>query len=139
MERPLAAELLAAAEWFDVALRERLAGNGWPALSRNQAQVFPLLAPGGTSQTEVSRRLGVTRQSAHTLLGQLVELGILERAPGLTDHRLVLVHLTSSGRRLAKDAAGILASLELELASRVGAARVDGLRETMSLDWGDPP
>lgn len=138
MDRPLAARLLAAAEWFDVALRDRLAAAGWPSLSRNQSQVFPLLRPGGTSQTEIARRLGITRQSAHTLLGRLVELGILERRGAVEDGRLVLVHLTPTGRRLAEEAARILRALEDELGTRVGVDHLASLRAVLDLDWGGP-
>jgi len=136
---PLAAALLDAAEWFDGALRARLAVRGWPALSRNQAQVFPLLEPDGTAQATIARRLGITRQSAHTLLRQLEELGILERQASPNDRRLVLVHLTRAGRRLARDARDELADLEEELGRRIGADAVAALARAVHADWGEPP
>ncbi|MEE8601930.1 MarR family winged helix-turn-helix transcriptional regulator [Euzebya tangerina] len=137
---PLAAALLDAAEWFNTALLERLAERGWPRLSRNQSLVFPLLsAEGATSQTMVARSLGITRQSAHTLLLQLVELGVLRREPDPSDGRRSLMRLTADGRRLAKDARTILTELEEELARRIGESAVQDLAEALSAEWGPTP
>ena len=137
--RPLAAALLDGAEWFNTALLSRLEDAGWPALSRNQSRVFPLLGPDGTSQVEVARGLGITRQSAHTLLGQLEALGIVERRPDPTDGRSSIVLLTRRGRALAADAGRILGDLEGELARRLGADHVEALGAALRLDWGDAP
>jgi DNA-binding MarR family transcriptional regulator len=138
--RPLAAGLVAAAEWFNGALLDQLADRGWPRLSRNQSQVFPLLsAEGSASPSDIARGLGITRQSAHTLLGQLVDLGILERAADPADGRRTLVALSARGRALARDAREILAELEAELARRIGEDAVEALRRALAADWGDPP
>lgn len=135
---PLAASLLHAAEWFNTALLTRLTALGWPTLSRSQSQVFPLLDPGGTSQAELARRLGITRQSTHVLIRDLERLGLLERRPSAEDGRVMLVCLDARGAALARDAARILVALEAELADRIGAEPVDALARAMRCDWGPP-
>lgn len=139
-DRPLAAALLHAAEWFNSALLDHLEARGWPRLSRNQSQVFPLIhADRGTSPSDVARGLGVTRQSAHVLLGQLEDLGILQRRPDPEDGRRTLLHLTDRGVALAADAREVLADLEAELAARIGPQAVDRLGAVVGVDWGPPP
>lgn len=98
-----------------------------------------LAADGGTSPSEVARQLGITRQSAHVLLGQLVDLGILAQEPDLDDGRRTLVRLTERGRSLAADAGRILATLEAQLAKRIGEDATAHLHDTLAQDWGDPP
>lgn len=139
-DRPLAAGLLLAADWFNDALLSRLSARGWPRLSRNQSQVFPLITrDGSTSPSDLARGLGITRQSAHALLGQLIDLGILAQSPDPLDGRRTTVHLTDRGHDLADDARAILADLEAALAARIGASAVDALASALAQDWGEAP
>lgn len=139
MAVPLAARLLAAAEWFNSALRQRLADRGWPAISRNQSQVFTLLGVEGASQSDIARGLDITRQSAHTLLRQLSDLGLVAERTDPRDRRKVRVHLTEEGERFAADAREVLADLEGTLTRRIGDEAVVALRAALATDWGGPP
>lgn len=136
---PLAAQLLRAADWFNDALLERIAAAGWPRLSRNQAQVFPLLGERGVSQAEIARRLGITRQSVNVLVGELVDIDVLAKTSDDSDARSTVIVLTGIGRRLAADAREILGDLERTLAERIGAEAVESLRHALGADWGTPP
>jgi DNA-binding MarR family transcriptional regulator len=80
-----------------------------------------------TSPSGIARGFGVTRQSAHVLLGQLIELGITGQHRDPADRRRRLVHPTDHGRALAADARKILADLERELGERIGPQAVDSL------------
>jgi DNA-binding MarR family transcriptional regulator len=137
--RRLALGLLDAADWFNDGLLSALTAAGWPRLSRHQAQVFPLLGPDGVSQSEISRRLGITRQSVNKLVHELIAVGVLEHRPDPSDRRAKRVVLTTQGRRLAADAARILDRMEQHLADRIGADQVDALRAAVEADWGEPP
>lgn len=137
--RRLALGLLDAADWFNDGLLLALAAAGWPQLSRHQAQVFPLLGADGVSQSEISRRLGITRQSVNTLVHELIALGVLEHRPDPDDRRAKRVVLTAHGRLLAADAARILDRMEQHLADRIGAEHVAALRVAVEADWGEPP
>jgi len=133
---PLAAELLRAADWFNDALLERLSAAGWPPLTRNQAQVFPLLGEQGVSQSEIARRLGITRQSVNVLVADLIDADILAKTPDAADARVTVIVLTEAGQRLASDARDILGHLERVLADRIGAEVTDALRIGLAADWG---
>lgn len=136
---PLAAELLRAADWFNDALLDRLAASGWPRLSRNQAQVFPLLGDDGASQSELGRRLGITRQSVNALVGELIDADVLAKTDDAADARVTTIVLTNSGRQLAADARRILDELERTLAGRIGADATEDLRSALASDWGRSP
>ena len=137
---PLAALLLRGSDWFDVALRARLEADGWPALSRSQALVFAALDPDrGTRIVDVAASLDVTRQSAHTLVHGLVDLGLLVLVPDPDDGRARRVLPTDRGRRLTTAAARHLADVEAVLSQRIGASAVTALRGAAQADWGPPP
>lgn len=135
----LAAALLRAADWCNEALLARLEQEGWPPLSRGHAQVFVNLDEDGTRPAELARRIGITRQSVHGLVGHLVEHELLETVPHPTDGRSQLVRLAPRGRDLAAAAGAILAEIERELTQRIGDEAMAGLREALSRPWGPPP
>jgi DNA-binding MarR family transcriptional regulator len=136
---PLAAALLAAADWFNEALLDDLAGRGWPRVSRHQSQVFPLLGPDGCSQADLTRHLGITRQSVSTLVQELEALELVERRPDVADRRVKVVALTERGHEFAAEARRLLASAEAELERRIGRVHVDALRTALGAEWGPPP
>lgn len=134
----LAAALLRAADWFNEELLARLEAAGWPPLSRGHAQVFVNLDDRGTPPAELARRIGITRQSTHALVGHLVDHGLVQLRPHPTDGRSQLVELAPRGRELAAAAASILRDIEHELADRIGQDAVASLREALARHWRDP-
>lgn len=123
---PLALSLLLAAERFDRTLRERLVAAGWPRLSSNQSRVIAEI-DGRRSQAELARRLGITRQSLHVIVGQLRDLDLLE-PPGDA------VRLSTEGRRMARAAGRELERLEVELEEAWSGGSVAALRGALA-DW----
>lgn len=138
-EPSLALGLLRASDWFDDALRQRLRQGLGVQITRSQAHVFAALDPAGSSIAELARSVGVTRQSMHRTVGELVALGLLDSAPDPADRRSSTVRLTRVGAALVRRAGTELGEVETELARRVGAERLGALREVLALDWGPPP
>ena len=135
----LAALLLDASDWFNDALLERLALRGWPQLSRSQAQTFAELGLGEARPTHLAARIGITRQSMHTLLSELERAALVDLRPDPGDRRAKLVVLTSRGWALIRDAGRVLRELERELADRIGEPAVRDLRRVLEHDWGPRP
>ena len=100
--------------------------------------VFAYLDADGTRPSELARRIGVTRQAVHQTVNELVEMGLVELAPDPTNRRAKLVTLTPYGQRNVEAALKAFADIEAELASRIGAERVQELRKTLESDWGPP-
>ena len=135
----LAAELLAASEWFDRALLARLAARGWPRLSATRSRIFLALSRGPVKASDLARELDVSRQAVHKLLDGLEADGLVHRRADDHDRRAHLVTLSDRGRELAQDAGRILPELERELARRIGSSSVEALRAALAHDRGPAP
>ncbi len=98
---------------------ESIRAAGFADLQEAHFAVFSYPLPDGVRPSDLARRLRMSRQATNYLLGQLEELGYLERraAPG-TDRRLV--HLTERGWNVADVIYASLRQLQREWAGEVG-------------------
>jgi DNA-binding MarR family transcriptional regulator len=135
----LARLLLQQFRWFDDALRSRLADHDLIDLTTAESMVFPYLDKDGTRPADLARRLGITRQSAQTLLRSLEHKGLVELVDDPDDGRAKKIRLTSAGRQTVPLALETFAELERELSKRIGARKVAELRNALEADWGDSP
>lgn len=121
---PLAMLLLWATRWFDAQLLDHLEHQGFPRLSPQQSLVFGHLTGPGVSPSELSRRLGTTRQATGDLVAGIVRLGLLETVTDPAHAGRRIVRLTELGRATARCAELRLADLERGL----GVGRAAALR-----------
>jgi DNA-binding MarR family transcriptional regulator len=135
----LARLLLQQFRWFDDALRSRLADQGLAELTTAESLVFPYLDRDGTRPAELARRLGITRQSAQSLVKGLEAKGLVELIDDPDDGRAKKITLTAAGRESVPLALETFEQLENELSKRIGAKRVAQLRDALEADWGDSP
>ena len=117
----------------------RTPGSLWtaPPGTRHSA-LFAALDRDGTRPAELARRLGVTRQSVHQTLHELVDMGLLKLIADPVDRRATIAQLTPQGREHLRVARRIFRDLERELEDRIGTKNAEALRGLLSLDWGDP-
>ncbi len=71
-----------------------------------------LTAAPGLSITELARRSGVTVQSMHTLVADLVERGLVDRGTEAGRGRTAALVITPAGRRLVRKAHTALAAVD---------------------------
>ncbi|MGW0561970.1 MarR family winged helix-turn-helix transcriptional regulator [Streptomyces sp. NPDC003016] len=128
-----------ARRWFEDALLATLDEAGAVPVSPTQARLFAVLDEQGTTASELARRMGVTRQTAHQAVHGLVADGLLEQVPDPASGRQRLIRRTPEGERAHRRACVILARLEEELAGRIGREAVDALRAALEAPWGRPP
>jgi DNA-binding MarR family transcriptional regulator len=131
--------LAAAKRWFDDALLNSMQLAGERSVTVAQAAVFAALDEGGTSVSELARRVGTTRQSTHQAVHGLIEMGLLEQSPDPGSARSRLVRATEEGARVHQRALRTIARIEDELAQRIGVAAFESLREALRSPWGEPP
>ncbi|WP_432142291.1 MarR family winged helix-turn-helix transcriptional regulator [Streptomyces sp. bgisy084] len=112
---------------------------GAAPVSPTQVQLFAALDDQGSTVSELARRMGVTRQTAHQAVHGLVAAGLLEQAPHPASARQRLIRRTREGERAHRQAGVILEQLEEQLAGRIGRELVDALRTTLEAPWGRPP
>lgn len=130
--------LLRAFRWFDEGLVARLHAAGWPELTRAHSLLFAVTDQHGTRISELARRAGVTRQSAHQLVTELVRLGLMELRADPANKSAKLAVPTVEGRRSVQAALRAIAELERELSVRIGPDQVIRLRDALDRDWGSP-
>lgn len=128
-----------ARRWFEEALLTALEDAGVAPVSPAQTAVFAALDDEGTTVSELARRMGVTRQTAHQAVHGLIGLGLLEQAPDPASARRRLIRRTPEGERTHELAGRILDRLEETLAERIGAEAVTALRSALESPWGGPP
>lgn len=94
--------------------------------------LFPHVDLEGTRQTELARRVGVSKQAIHQLVSELEALGVLERVPDPSDRRATLVRFTNKKGRSLLDGLAMLAELERELEMGIGQKRMRALHDALS-------
>ncbi len=109
-----------------------LADLGFDDFTPAQARVFQRVAPGGSRVTDLAEQAGVTKQTAGFLVDQLERAGYVERAPDPADGRARLVRITERGERSVAAAAKIVAEVEAEWTTHLGARRMDQLRRILT-------
>lgn len=128
-----------ARRWFEEGLLAEVGGDGGPAVTPPQVQLFAQLDEDGTTVAELARRMGVTRQTVHQAVHALVAAGLLEQVPDPSSARQRLIRRTAEGRRAHERARHALDRLEGRLAERIGAEAVAALRSALEAEWGEPP
>jgi DNA-binding MarR family transcriptional regulator len=111
---------------------ERVSRQARIALRPAHTALFPHIALDGTRQTELAQRLGVSKQAIHQLVSELVEFGVLERAPDPTDRRAALVRFTRKKGRSLLDGLVLLGEIERELEQAIGTRRMHALHDALA-------
>ncbi|MBB6040013.1 MarR family winged helix-turn-helix transcriptional regulator [Phytomonospora endophytica] len=107
-----------------------LAEQGHP--DARPAHGFALQAIGrGASQTEVARRLGISKQAAGKTVERLVALGYAERAGDVADARRKVVRLTERGADVLARSAEAFDRLRAEWSAVLGEERLRALEDDL--------
>jgi DNA-binding MarR family transcriptional regulator len=110
---------------------EALAAHGFDDVTPAQSRVFARIGPDGTRLSDLADQAQVTKQTAGVLVDALERAGYVERTPDPTDARARLIRITPRGETAVKAAATVVAEVEKEWESHVGAAELTHLRQTL--------
>ncbi|MEV7198196.1 MarR family winged helix-turn-helix transcriptional regulator [Streptomyces sp. NPDC093510] len=127
-----------ARRWFEEGLLAAMEAAGAAPVSPTQVQLFAVLDDEGTTVSELARRMGVTRQTAHQAVHGLVGAGLLQQVPDPASARQRLIRRTPEGEHAHREAGAVLERLEALLAERIGTAATDALRAALEAPWGPP-
>jgi DNA-binding MarR family transcriptional regulator len=122
--------------WFDEGLQNYLRQKGWPAVTRPQSMVMVTVVLGVTRPSEIARILGISRQAVHTTINGMIEIGLLELADDPDDRRSKIVVISEQGTRMREHARQASTLMSDELARRIGAGKLEALREALAAEWG---
>lgn len=125
--------------WFDDGLQAHLQSKGWTEVTRPQSMVMTNVVIGIQKPSDIARNLGVSRQSVHATINQMVEKGILELVDDPDDGRAKIVVLSKVGEQMRTDANQAMNGMVELLRRRIGSRNVDALIRAFEGDWGEPP
>ncbi|MEZ4224552.1 MAG: MarR family winged helix-turn-helix transcriptional regulator [Polyangiaceae bacterium] len=100
-------------------------------LRPSHAALLPHIALEGTRQTELARRLGISKQGTNQLVDELESFGMLERAEDPSDGRAKLVRFTAAGERSLFEGLALLSELERKMRDGIGEGRMDALHDAL--------
>jgi len=112
-------------------LHGRLAEEGFPGLRYKHGCVFRFIDDEGSRLTDLAERSGLTKQGVAEAVGELVQLGYVERSEAPHDRRTKIIRLTERGQAGQRAAARVLAEIEQSWADRFGQNQVATFRRTM--------
>ncbi|MFL6181933.1 MAG: MarR family winged helix-turn-helix transcriptional regulator [Actinomycetes bacterium] len=107
---------------------ERLQGSGFADLDAAHLNVFQYPGPQGARPSELAARLRISKQALNYLLGQLEQLGYLERLPDPDDLRSKRLALTPRGTSAINVIREAVAEVESAWAKQLGTKRFAQLR-----------
>lgn len=129
-------ELRKAVDVLESELMARLEATGWPRLTINQVLLFAYLEPDGVTPAELSRRMGMSRQSMQKNLDRLEALGLVALRAHPEDRRSNLVFHTQEGLEFSRSAAMSLDGFERRLEAAFGTDAVNRARAVLTADVG---
>jgi DNA-binding MarR family transcriptional regulator len=106
-------------------------GHGWFAEAR--ANLLPHLDRGGTVQSLLPARMGVTKQAVQQFVDELVDDGILERRENPADRRSNIIGFTRKGQRILADANVVKMAIQKRYQARLGRDRFATLLQCLDI------
>lgn len=107
---------------FEKRVLELMAEAGYGEFTLSQMSITRNLDVGGTRATEIAKRADITKQSAGELIGQLEEIGLIERTADPLDKRARIVHFTTAGLAWLKCFEIAIKQAEGEMRKELGAS-----------------
>jgi DNA-binding MarR family transcriptional regulator len=111
---------------------EALHDRGFDDLAAAHLVVLRYPGPQGRRPSEIAAGSGRTKQATNYLLGQLEQLGYLERGDDPEDRRSRRVYLTARGVEAAMTMREAIAGVETEWADQLGTDDFERLRSLLS-------
>jgi DNA-binding MarR family transcriptional regulator len=112
-------------------LLDSLHAAGFTDLNVSHLAILLYPGPHGLRPSELAARRQMSRQAVNYLLGQIEELGYLERRNDPADQRSKLITLTPRGRKIIPVMRNAMIALEREWSTGLGPARFADLRSLL--------
>ncbi|HVU77979.1 MAG TPA: MarR family transcriptional regulator [Gaiellaceae bacterium] len=107
---------------------ERLHEHGFTDFDPAHLILFQWPGPDDTRPSELAARLQISKQALNYLLGQLEQLGYLERRPDPHDQRGKRITVTKRGRAAIRVMRGAVDEIERAWAEQLGSERFAQLK-----------
>lgn len=108
-----------------------LHARGYRDLVPAHLNVLQYPGPHGLSPSELASQLRMSKQATNYLLGQMEQLGYLERRPERADPRRKRIWLSPRGRRALQAIREIVSDVEAEWREEVGPKRFEAFMDVL--------
>ena len=112
-------------------VRQAVAAGDWGGLRASHMRLLSSVPPSGTTITELSGQLFMTKQAVGQFVAQLEQTGHLEVLPDPDDRRRRVVLATDLGRGTVRSVNETVAALEDHWAGVVGRERYAQFRDVL--------
>jgi DNA-binding MarR family transcriptional regulator len=129
--------LLQRFDWMEERVLERAVVSGYAYITPAMNRLFAHMWGQPVGLSELSRRLGISRQAVHKLASEAARHGLVEFVASTEDARVVMLRFTEAGWAMSARAARDLASIEAAIAAKLGAAKVAQLKALLAEPWSD--
>ncbi|MEM7154308.1 MAG: MarR family transcriptional regulator [Myxococcota bacterium] len=100
-------------------------------LRASHTALFPHIDLEGTRLTDLARRVGITKQAAGQLVGELEQMGVVERSPDPEDGRAKRIRFIREGPRSVLQGLAVLREVEAQLEAQLGKSRMRSLHGSL--------
>ncbi len=128
-ESELVTLLVGAVRGISQLFSDRMTAAGFDEIRPTHGFALTLVGEGGTTATELGRRLGMTKQSAGEVVSHLARHGYVERKPDPADRRARRITLTERGRECLRVIWAELSGIQGAWTKAVGNDGVEVLKE----------
>jgi DNA-binding MarR family transcriptional regulator len=108
-----------------------VAAAGFEDLTLARGRIFQRIGPAGIRLTDLAEQAQVTKQAAGALVDELERAGYVTRKQDPTDNRARLVCIAEKGAAAVEVASAVVAEVEAEWNTHVGARQMAQLRRTL--------
>jgi len=127
--------LLARSDWFAREIMKGVRASDHAYITPAQSRLLAHMGGKSMSMAELARRLAISRQAVHRTVGELARRGVLEVLDDPQRRNSKRIAYTERGRQVNRAGAQIIAAIEQRLAQKLGARRLETLRELLEADW----
>lgn len=131
--------LVHATYWLDDGLQAYMRLHAGMSLPRAQSMLMVYLTEGVNQQSELAKKLRVSKQAIRQAIRELENKEIVALVRDPLNGRRKNIELTEKGKSLGVIANDGLETLESELANRLGLRDVRALRRALTKPWGELP
>jgi DNA-binding MarR family transcriptional regulator len=111
---------------------EAMVHNGHAWFAEARANIFHLIGPEGTKQSDLVVKSKLTKQAVQQFLDELEADGIVIRAIDPADKRGKIVKLTKSGKRVLENADQAKRKIESHYEKLIGKSALASLKQLLS-------
>jgi DNA-binding MarR family transcriptional regulator len=129
--------LLQRFDWMEERVLECARASGYPYITPAMNRLFSQMWGQPVGLSELSRRLGISRQAAHKLASEAARHGLVEFVASTEDARVVMLRFTEAGWAMSARAARDFESIEATIAAKLGAAKLAQLKALLTEPWSD--